>query len=55
MLENEALKRDGLEVMNENIRYKYTVNEMAKHIVYGNIINFIIHNYTKYSILLLSI
>lgn len=36
LLENEVLKREGLEIMPENIRYKHTVDGMAKHIVYGN-------------------
>jgi len=31
------LEREGMEIMSENELYKYTVDGMAKHIVYGNI------------------
>lgn len=37
-LENELLKKQGLDSISENIRYKYTIDGMAKHIVYGNLI-----------------
>jgi len=36
-IENNMLRKDGLE-MSEHFQYKYTVDGMAKHIVYGNII-----------------
>lgn len=42
-LENENLKREGLELMTENVLYKYTVDGMAKHIVYGNTNVFILN------------
>lgn len=32
------LRRGGMEVISEIIQYKQTVDGMAKHIVYGNII-----------------
>lgn len=37
-LENEVSIREGMEKIPENIQYKLTVDRMAKHIVYGNII-----------------
>lgn len=39
-LENESLQKNGMEMMSTTIRYKNTVDRMAKHIVYGNIVCF---------------
>lgn len=45
-LENEVLRIDGMEIMSENALYKRTVDGMAKHIVYGNIIRVNLHSST---------
>jgi len=39
-LENESLNKNGMEMMSATVCYKNTVDRMAKHIVYGNIIFF---------------
>lgn len=41
-LENQILSNQGLETISESNQYKQTVDGMAKHIVYGNIIIIII-------------
>lgn len=46
-LENEVLEKDGMEIMSENAQYKRTVDGMAKHIVYGNIISVNLHYSTN--------
>lgn len=44
-LENEMFVQQGMERIPENIQYKHTVDKMAKHIVYGNIVIIIYYMY----------
>jgi hypothetical protein len=46
-LENEMSVKEGMEKVPENIQYKNTVDRMAKHIVYGNIVIIIHYMYCE--------
>lgn len=37
-LKNEMLRREGLMVMSKHVQYRKTVDGIAKHIIYSNII-----------------